>query len=451
MEKLPSLIWFHNDMSPLGGAQREILTTIPKHKEKWNITFVTLNAPEEIQQYFRDNDIDFITPKKPWINPKGGFNEITAKTGKSQLKEWKNLVNDEENDLQTKIDNTDAVLISASGSLEVLSIIPENIPLHAYLIEMHRGLHDDVLHKKLNGKSIRPFWLTKIMLSYHKKWDMKWHKKLWNRPNTSISSNTPTSARRLAKAHGWNIINNGFLAGDYPSRDEENKSGGVGVLWPAVNTKLWTEEPSLSELEAWEKFERKPNGEYLITVGRASFMKASLDALKIAKSSKLPLVHIGGGDTNQLKKEAIKISAELIVMPRISNYEITALIRNSTALIAIAHGEGFGLTPIEAILVGTPALVVDEAGFTHTITDNENGKRLPWPNNTENIDMWKNAIIQAKNSENRIKWSNNGKKRIGERWIPIYQSEALARAMKNLGVDVKIDQTINILPGLDPA
>ena len=29
MEELPSLIWFHNDMSPLGGAQREILTTIP--------------------------------------------------------------------------------------------------------------------------------------------------------------------------------------------------------------------------------------------------------------------------------------------------------------------------------------------------------------------------------------------------------------------------------------
>ena len=48
MQELPSLIWFHNDMSPLGGAQREILTTIPKHKEKWNITFVTLKSEKQL-------------------------------------------------------------------------------------------------------------------------------------------------------------------------------------------------------------------------------------------------------------------------------------------------------------------------------------------------------------------------------------------------------------------
>ena len=88
MEQLPSLIWFHNDMSPLGGAQREILTAIPTHKEKWNITFVTLNAPKEVCDFLNKNNIPLITPKKPWINPTGGFNEITAKTGKSQLKEW---------------------------------------------------------------------------------------------------------------------------------------------------------------------------------------------------------------------------------------------------------------------------------------------------------------------------------------------------------------------------
>ena len=147
------------------------------------------------------------------------------------------------------------------------------------------------------------------MLNYHKKWDKKWHRVLWNRPNTSISSNTPTSARRLAKAHGWNVIENDSLAGNYPSRDKENRSGGVGVLWPAVNTNLWTETPSSHELNVWEKFEHKPTGEYLITVGRASYMKARLDALKIANHSKLPLVHIGGGNTAELEKEAQKLSA----------------------------------------------------------------------------------------------------------------------------------------------
>ncbi len=451
MKKLPSLIWFHNDMSPLGGAQREILTSIPKHKEKWDITFVTLNAPSEVIDFFSVNNIKIIIPKNQWLNPRGRFNEITVKSGKSQLKEWKRLINNEDNKLKEKLDNADAILISASGSLEVLSIIPEKVPLHAYLIEMHRGLHDDVLHRKLNGKPIRPLWLTKLMLFYHKKWDMKWHNILWNRPNTSISSNTPTSARKLAKAHNWNVIENKSLAGNYPSRDGENRSGGVGVLWPAVNTTLWSEKATKDELLAWENLKNKPQGEYLLTVGRASYMKASLDALRIANNSNIPLVHIGGGNTEELKKEAEKISAELIIMPRISNDEIIALIRNARALIAIAHGEGFGLTPIEAMLVGTPALVVNEAGFTHTVTDNKNGRRLPWPSNSKNIDKWKNAITQTKNNQKREEWSKNGKKRIEERWLPKFQAEALARAMKDLGVDVETNSKIKILPGLDPA
>ncbi|MED5485707.1 MAG: hypothetical protein VYE59_03740, partial [Candidatus Thermoplasmatota archaeon] len=98
-----------------------------------------------------------------------------------------------------------------------------------------------------------------------------------------------------------------------------------------------------------------------------------------------------------------------------------------------------------------PALVVDEAGFTHTITDDENGKRLPWPNTSENLNSWKDAIIQSKINENRIRWSKNGRQRIEDRWTPQFQSESLARAMKDLGVNVILDPNINILPGLDPA
>ena len=101
--------------------------------------------------------------------------------------------------------------------------------------------------------------------------------------------------------------------------------------------------------------------------------------------------------------------------------------------------------------MGTPALVVNEAGFTHTITDNENGRRLPWPTNNENMNSWKEAILTAKNEDNRVKWAKNGKKRIEERWVPIFQAEAIARAMKSLGVNVETRSEIKILLGLDPA
>ena len=92
-----------------------------------------------------------------------------------------------------------------------------------------------------------------------------------------------------------------------------------------------------------------------------------------------------------MQHQAKKLNADLLVMPRIDEMEIVALMRNAHALIATARTEGFGLTPMEAAMVGTPALVVSDCGFTHTVTDGFNGRRLPWPNTQEGLDQWVNG------------------------------------------------------------
>jgi glycosyltransferase involved in cell wall biosynthesis len=151
-----------------------------------------------------------------------------------------------------------------------------------------------------------------------------------------------------------------------------------------------------------------------------------------------------------MKKKATEMGVELIIMPRIDELEIVSLVRNAHALIAIARTEGFGLTPMEAIMVNTPALVVDDAGFRHTITDELNGRRLPWPNNPDSIQKWVEAIEQSGQESNREQWSKAGRQRILERFSSNHQAEGLARGLATLDVQVELTD-LEILPGLDPA
>ena len=148
-------------------------------------------------------------------------------------------------------------------------------------------------------------------------------------------------------------------------------------------------------------------------------MKGSKEAVQVAAALR-PLVHVGG-KVDEMQQQATRFGAELIVMPRIDEMEIVALMRNAHALIATARTEGFGLTPMEATMVGTPALVVSDCGFTHTVTDGFNGRRLPWPTTEEGLADWTKAVEQAGNEANRVAWSKAGRERILERFSANHQ------------------------------
>ena len=451
MTKRPSLLWVHGDMSPLGGAQRDILVALPAHMKKWEVTLATLNAPREVRDVLEENGARLVTPEVPWIQPSGGLAEVSVSAGRSAVRRWRRMLVEAEGlTLRTALDQADAVMISSGvGSLEILPVIPARLPMHAFLIEMHRGVHDDVLQRGLDGRLKRPMWITRCLLWRLRRWDLLWHRRLWNRASTVISSNTPTSIRRLAEAHGWVALDH-WVAGQHEARDEMGRPAGVGILWHCVAGDARPEEAPEQETEAWAEFEHRPQGDYLLTIGRASYMKGSLEALHIARGAGLPLVHVGGGEIEALRKHADEMGAHLLAIPRISGIEITALMRNAVALLGIAHGEGFGLTPLEAMMVGTPALVVDEAGFTHTVTDGRNGRRLAWPVDDASMEAWVEAIVQARDRQNRRAWSSTGRKRVLERWTPEHQAEALARSFATLGVGVATSAE-PLLPGLDPA
>ena len=442
----PRLVMFHPNMGLLGGAQRDLIVALPEHAKRWSITVATLNAPQLLIERCEQLGIDVLAPDVPWQQPIGPFAEITARAGRSALKGWRRM----RTRLQPALDAADACcIVLGTGGLEVLEIIPENIPLYVYIHERNKGIYDDVLQRDMDGKLRNSLFVKNLALSYLRRWDQRWHKRLWERPKSAVSANTPTSSRLLASSHGWPTSED-WIAGEVKFRDEFLRPAEVGVLWPAIDPSFWPSDETENERKVWERFEHKPSGPYLLTIGRACYMKGSKEAVQVAAAASLPLVHVGGGETEEMQRQAEKFGAELLIMPRIDEVEIAALMRNAHALIATARTEGFGLTPMEAAMVGTPALVVDDCGFTHTITDGLNGRRLPWPSTEEGLREWTEAIQQAGESTNRTAWSKAGRERILSRFSANHQAEGLARSLAAMGVKVEISD-LEILPGLDPA
>ena len=442
----PRLVIFHRNMGFMGGAQRDLIVTLPEHAKRWSITVATLNAPQLLLNRCQELDIDVITPATAWQRPTGPVAEVTVRAGRTARKAWRSLLPR----LKPVMAQADAYCITlGTGGIELIDVIPEDKPLYALIHERDKGIYDDVAQRDMEGNLRNSLVIKNLALSFLRRWDQRWHKRLWKRPMTAISANTPTSSRLLASSHRWPTTNR-WVAGHANFRDEHFRPADVGVLWPAVDPSVWPEQEPEQERKAWEAFEHKPAGPYLLTVGRACFMKGSKEAVQIAAACSLPLVHVGGGETKEMQRQAETFGAELLIMPHIDEIEIAALMRNAHALIATARTEGFGLTPMEAIMVGTPALVVDDCGFTHTVTDGYNGRRLPWPDTEEGLNQWVEAVEQAGLQTNREAWSKAGRERVLQRFTPNHQAEGMARALAAMGVDVETTD-LEMLPGLDPA
>ena len=55
-------------------------------------------------------------------------------------------------------------------------------------------------------------------------------------------------------------------------------------------------------------------------------------------------------------------------MPRLPQAALVAVVRGAHAMVSHARHEPFGFTPLEAMAVGVPPLMVNEGGFRSTMT-----------------------------------------------------------------------------------
>lgn len=364
--------------SAMGGAERDIIRNLPALSRKFEVSVATLDSAQQLDSICEECSIKLMKPDNYWKPPREPVSRILNKEFTSSLQSWKSV-----GGLVESLQNLDYVhLTSGDGSLSMLEIIPDGISLHLHLLEPHRGLHEDVLHRMIDGTPRRNLSLTRAALTMARRKDLSMIRMLSSRGRTAISGNSKFTSSRIGEVYG------------IPS----------GVLPPSLDPEEFPTESPISEASTLIRIEEP----YVVTIGRASWVKGTWETVSMLAGSGLSLALVGGGEEesiDSLIEHAKSNKVEIWVAPRLDSTELCSLIRGAVAVVSMAHSEPFGLTPIEAQSLGTPALFVDEGGFRETITDGVSGRLLP----RDDYSAWHVALEEAKDINNRSSWSENGR------------------------------------------
>ena len=383
----PSLLVAKGTFEAMRGAERDLIRNLPALTEYFDVTMATLQSSKELKQCCRENSIPLLKPKISWQQKSGTWARIWNTELRSSTKAWKGIAG-----LKEVLASTDAVhLVSGDGSLGLIRLVPKKTPFHLHMLEPHRGLYEDVLHLGVDGKPRRNLSLTKFALSKARRDDRRVISAFLKRSKSKINGNSNYSAERIQAVYGC---------------DSE-------FIHPSVDFSEFTPEATEEENQAWIDLDELPDPPWVTTIGHAGWVKGGWETISMLAGSGFGLVLVGGGvfeEVEGLHDHADARGVKLWTPPRLSNLQLTGLMRRSVAIVSMAHGEPFGLTPIEAFAVGTPALFVDEGGFQDTVEDGVNGRLLP----RDDIMAWQESLNEALDSDVKKKWAEAGRQKIAE-------------------------------------
>ena len=374
-------------MTVHGGAARDLLRNLPSIAEHFEVRFACLNLLDSQRTMMLSHDIQILEPYYQWQPNDGLLNEISAGQERSAAAAWK-----EHSSVHSAIEWADAIhLTGGNGSMEFPAFVPPSKPLHLHFLESKPGIHDDISHLNPDGSG---GWRPKLMHMLQSRQRARIEKSFRGfveNQNWSVSANSEFSAQNLHRIYGI-------------------KGGG---LYPSVDLSEFSREESRGEGSAFTALGLGEPNSYTVTVGRMSRFKGIYEAVDHLVGSGLNLVVIGGGKEGEnaaLRQYGESLGVGVKVLSGIDSGSMRAVMRRSAAVIGLAHGEAFGLTPIEAMAIGVPPLFVDEGGYTETVVDQLNGRLLK----RGDIEAWQRALEQAQDAGTRARWARNGMERIEE-------------------------------------
>jgi glycosyltransferase involved in cell wall biosynthesis len=369
---------------PFGGGERDSINNLEAWSKFFDLSVATLHPNKELIEKLNDLKIPLFSPVSNWTYSRGIFSEIFASSSRNASKKWYSMLSltNQGVGLSTLFSNIDAVNITTGmASLEILPLIPSNIPIHTYMHEPNRGLHSNDLHFDVDGTPKQNLKLTNFLLSKQRRIDEKLVTLASKRGE--ISGNSKNTCDRIKQVYD---VDSNFL-------------------YPSINTKLWPIKPT--EDEDWGSVKKEfdlTKNKYVITIGHAIFAKGLWNTITKLSNSNLQIVQIGGGVNEKHKEHARKNNVELKPLPRVSQATIRALMRNAKALVSNAINEPFGLTPPEAYFVNCPVIVSNQGGFRETVVDGKTGRLM------DEGDDWVSAIDEG--HQNRKEWSKAGREHI---------------------------------------
>ena len=367
-----------------GGGERDLINNLEALSRYFDLSFATLHPNKELIEKLNELNIPLFSPVRNWSYSRGIFSEIFAKSSRTASKKWYSMLSLTKQGvgLNTLFSNLDAVNITTGmASLEILPLIPNNIPVHTHMLEPNRGLHSNDLHYDVDGTPKQNLKITNFLLSKQRRIDEKLVALASRRGD--ISGNSKNTCERIKQVYG---VESNFL-------------------YPSIDTNLWPVKPTKDE--DWEsvkeEFDLRKN-EYVITIGHAIYAKGLWKTISKLRHSKLQIVQLGGGVNEKHKEHAKENNVELKALPRVSQATIRALMRNAKAMVSNAINEPFGLTPPEAYFVDCPVIVSNQGGFRETVVDGQTGRLM------NEGDDWNSAIDEG--HKNRKEWSKAGRDHI---------------------------------------
>ena len=393
-------------MTVNGGAARDLMRNLPHIAEMFEVKFACLNLLDSQRVEILASGIPVLEPVNQWQPGGGLLNEIAAGQERSAATAWR-----KHESAVAAIEWADAIhLTGGNGSMEFPALVPADKPLHLHFLESKPGIHDDVSHLNPDGSG-------------------GWRPRLMHLLQTVQRRRIEKSFRGFANNPGWSVsANSGF------SSDNLHRIYGIkgGVLYPSVDLSEFSRVAAHDETASRREL-KLTEGEYAITVGRLSRFKGIYEAVDHLVGSGLGLVVIGGGKESEnaaLRGYGEGFGVPVKVLSGLSTQVMLAVMRGSAAVIGLAHGEAFGLTPIEAMALGVPPVFVNEGGYTETVVDQLNGRLVE----RGDLDAWNRALEQARDAGTRERWARNGLARIEELGLtPENHAERLHEIMNGEG------------------
>ena len=374
-------------MTVYGGAARDLLRNLPAITEHFEVKFLCLNLRDSQRTLIEAMRIEVLCPEEQWEAKGGLWNEITAGQERSAAAAWHRFKAAKE-----AIEWADVIhLPGGNGSMEFPALVPADKPIHLHFLESKPGIHDDVSHLNPDGSGgWRPRLLHTLQLRQRSRIEDSFRGFASNE-KWIVSANSAFSASNLKRIYGFE----------------------GGVLHPSVDLSEFPRHPSSGESSSFESSGVGQMGAYAVTIGRISRFKGTYETVEHLSGSGLNLVVIGGGSTNEieeLRAYGEKHGVVVKVLSGLSSEAMRAIMRNSVAMVGLAHGEAFGLTPIEAMALGIPPIFVNEGGYCETVVDGVNGRLIE----RGDLESWKVAFEQAKDQNTRANWAQAGLARIEE-------------------------------------
>ena len=370
-----------------GGAARDLLRNLPELSRKFEVKFCCLNILDSQREKIESLGVEVICPDNQWEAKGGVWNEISAKQDRSSKKAWEAL-----DGIREAIEWADAIhLTTGAGSMDFTSLVPKSKPLHLHFLESKPGVFDNVSHLNCDGTGMWRAHVVHALQFYHRRRIIASFKGFNKNEKWVISANSNYSASKLMEEYG--------IAG--------------GVLFPVVDLSEFQREPFPDEDLVFDRMRGPNESEYVVTIGNLSRFKGAYESVEHVAGCNLDLVLVGGGsdlENQEFVSFGRDLGVNVQVLSNLDSIEMSILMKRSIAVIGLAHGEAFGLTPIESMALGAPPVFVAEGGYQDTIVDGVNGRLVP----RGEFDDWRQAFMQARDPETRTRWAESGLFRIEE-------------------------------------